>query len=69
MKMFGIVKWFKDVKGYGYIIGVDDETYFFERIDCINKSESFASGDKVMFVPSFLDMDFAKEVEKVESHE
>lgn len=66
MKIFGIVKWFKENKGYGYIVGVDGETYFFERIDCVNKNDVFNDGDKVMFIPNFVGLDCAKEVEKID---
>ena len=65
MKMFGTIKWFKKNKGYGYIIGSDDDTYFFEKIDCINLKETFNQGDKVLFVPNFGEFTYATAVEKV----
>ena len=64
-KMVGKVKWFKGSKGYGYIIGGDDETYFFELANCINQNETFNTDDKVKFVPNYLYMEYATEVEKV----
>ena len=65
MKIAGKVKWFKSEKGYGYIIGDDDETYFFSRFDCINDKEDFNEGDEVLFEPEFGEMDKAIKVEKV----
>ena len=35
MKIGGHIKWFNKDKGYGYIIGDDDETYFFTLLDGI----------------------------------
>ena len=70
MKMAGKIKWFKSGKGYGYIIGADDETYFFSRNECINYQEEFNEGDNVLFEPEFGDeMDKAINVEKVPSYE
>ena len=65
-KMLGTVKWYKPHKGYGYIIGSDDETYFFEIMNCLDPHEEFKTGDKVRFMPNFLSMDFASEVERCE---
>lgn len=64
-KMIGKIKWYKESKGYGYIIGSDDETYFFEVLNCVNHNESFNEGDEVVFIPNFKEMDYATEVEKV----
>lgn len=64
-KMFGMVKWYKKNKGYGYILGIDDETYFFERIYCVNQKEDFKEGDQVLFIPNFGDMDYATKIEKI----
>ena len=69
MKMNGIIKWYKENKKYGYIIGSDDETYFFEITDCININETFNPGDKVLFIPEFKEMDYATKVEKVMDNE
>ena len=66
-KMFGEIKWYKKNKGYGYIIGADEETYFFEFINCINPNEIFTTGDIVKFIPNMGSIDFATRVEKVES--
>ena len=55
IKMLGNIKWYKKNKGYGYIIGADDETYFFELINCINPNEMFNTGDIVKFInPSII---------------
>lgn len=64
-KMFGEIKWYKKNKGYGYIIGADEETYFFELINCINPNEIFNTGDIVKFIPNMGSIDFATRVEKV----
>ena len=63
--MNGVVKWFKNKKGFGYIIGADGETYLFELIDCINPNEEFNAGDKVIFIPVFGELESASKVEKV----
>ncbi len=65
MKMMGIIKWYKKDKKYGYIIGADDEEYFFNNVNCINPEEDFNEGDKVLFIPEFVSMDHATKVEKV----
>ena len=65
MKMQGTIKWYKKNKGYGYIIGADDETYFFEITDCVNLKEEFQEGDEVLFIPEFIEMEYARSVEKV----
>ena len=65
MKMKGNIKWYKNNKGYGYIIGADDETYFFEITDCVDLDAKFNEGDEVLFIPEFVDMEYAREVEKV----
>lgn len=67
IKMLGNIKWYKKNKGYGYIIGADEETYFFELINCINFNENFKPGDVVKFIPNIGSMDYATQVEKVES--
>ena len=63
-KMFGKVKWFKKNKGYGYIIGADNESYFFELIDCVNDVD-FKENDEVLFVPKYGSLLVASEVLKV----
>ena len=67
IKMLGNIKWYKKNKGYGYIIGADEETYFFELINCINPNEIFNTGDVVKFIPNMGSIDYATKVEKVES--
>ena len=67
IKMLGTIKWYKNNKGYGYIIGADEETYFFEIINCVNMKENFKTGDVVKFVPNMGSIDYATKVEKVES--
>lgn len=67
LKMFGKIKWFKKNKGYGYIIGADEDTYFFEIIDCVNPYENFETDDEVMFIPEFGELATAIKVEKVKN--
>ncbi len=64
IKMEGQVKWFKKNKGYGYIVGEDNESYFFELTDCIKDYDNFTEGEKVLFLPAFKGIDYAKKVEK-----
>ena len=66
-KMLGEIKWYKKNKGYGYILGADEETYFFELINCLDTNEIFNTGDIVKFIPNMGSIDFATRVEKVES--
>ncbi len=68
-KIYGKIKWFKNEKGYGYIIGNDDDTYFFEIINCINLKETFNKDDQVLFVPNFGEFSYATKVEKVVNSE
>ena len=68
-KIYGKIKWYKKEKGYGYIIGNDDDTYFFEIINCTNLKENFNKDDQVLFVPNFGDFSYATKVEKVVNNE
>ena len=63
-KMFGKIKWFKKNKGYVYIIGADNESYFFELIDCVNDGD-FKENDEVMFIPIYGKLNVAHEIIKV----
>jgi len=65
MKISGKIKWYKKEKGYGYITGLDGDTYYFEISNCLNKKEEFKEGDTVLFIPNFDDIDYATNVEKV----
>ena len=62
-KVFGKIKWFKKEKGYGYIIGYDEESYFFELLNCID--EDYKENEEVKFIPNYGKMNYASEVEKV----
>lgn len=68
-KIYGKIKWYKKEKGYGYIIGNDDDTYFFEIINCTNLKEIFNKDDQVLFVPNFGEFSYATKVEKVVNNE
>ena len=46
-RMYGKIKWYKPQRGYGYIVGYDEETYFFRG----NGEESFKEGEEVLFEP------------------
>ena len=63
--MHGKVKWYQEKKGYGYIIGDDDVTYFFEIMNCEGSDDSFCPGDEVLFIPHFREVEYATEVEKL----
>ncbi len=63
--MYGKIKWFKINKGYGYIIGADNDTYFFEIIDCVNQNETFLPDDEVLFIPKIGELNIATKVEKI----
>ena len=62
--MFGKIKWYKKNKGYGYIIGADGETYFFELTDCVNQNDFFNTDEEVLFIPQFGILNVATKVEK-----
>lgn len=64
-KINGKIKWFKLEKGYGYILGYDNESYFFELIDCVNEDYCFKKNDEVTFIPNFQALLYATEVEKI----
>ena len=66
LKMLGTIKWYKDNKGYGYIVGADEETYYFESLDCIMEYDSLLTDDVVKFIPHIGDFEYATEVEKEE---
>lgn len=65
-KMSGKIKWYKPQKGYGYILGYDEETYFFRDINCIDVKETFEENDEVLFeAVEKEDILYACKVEKV----
>lgn len=68
-KMLGKIKWYKEHKGYGYIIGIDDETYYFEKINCLDKDYIYREGEQVEFIPNYIPMDFATEVKILKINE
>ena len=50
-KMIGRIKWFKKDKGYGYITGFDDETYYFEISSLIVDEDKIKENLLVNFIP------------------
>ena len=64
-KIYGTIKWYKKTKQYGYIIGDDEESYYFENANCVNIKEEFITNDRVIFVPNYGEMDYATKVEKI----
>lgn len=46
-RMSGRIKWYKPHRGYGYIIGYDEESYFFRSVT----NEEFLEGEEVLFEP------------------
>lgn len=66
-KAVGKIKWFEKDKGYGYIIGYDEETYYFNIIHSIKEDEEYQEGDRVEFEPMFeSELIHARKVGKVE---
>ena len=53
-KMIGRIKWFDIDKGYGYIIGYDEETYYFELDNILLNIENIKAGIEVKFIPNTL---------------
>lgn len=65
-KIAGKVKWFKPEKGYGYIIGYDDETYYFELDNLLTDSDIIKPDLEVKFIANnFTNIPYADEIEKI----
>jgi CspA family cold shock protein len=45
----GIVKWYSNVKGYGFLTGSDDEIDYFFRITEVRNQEALKTGEEVKF--------------------
>ena len=65
IKMPGVIKWYDKEKGYGYILGYDDESYYFSVNSLEKPYDNFTKGEEVLFIPEFTDMCYARKVEKV----
>ena len=63
LKMKGHIKWYNNVNHYGYIIGSDNQTYFFESLYA--KNIDYHENDIVLFVPYFNNIPYAKKVKLV----
>lgn len=58
--MYGAIKWYNPNKGYGYIIGSDDETYFFRS------AVAYIANEQVLFTPNLIDLMYvATNIEKI----
>lgn len=69
-KMYGRIKWFKENKGYGYIIGYDEETYYFKLSSFLGDVDDLNADDEVMFIPNiFTDIPYADEIELCDDKE
>lgn len=66
--MLGKIKWYKEHKGYGYIIGSDDVTYYFQNINCLDTEYNYREGEEVKFIPNYFPMEYATEIEKVKEN-
>lgn len=65
-KMLGRIKWFKLEKGYGYITGYDEESYYFEIANILENTNSsiLKENTEVLFIPNmFTKIPFASEIE------
>jgi len=64
-KMYGRIKWFQKAKGYGYIIGYDDETYYFEIENLLVDINNVKPGLLIKFIPNnYTDIPFADKIEE-----
>lgn len=64
-KINGVVKWFNDMKGFGFISGEDNQDYFCHR-NSIIFNELLKEGDKVLFEPEHTEKGLqGKNVEKL----
>ena len=50
-KQVGVIKWFKNAKGYGFAVNEDGEDIFAHHNDIIGEGfKTFATGQKIQFV-------------------
>ena len=63
--MLGTIIWYNKIKKRGYILGLDNEKYFFDYLCQVDSSEIFSENDQVLFIPFFeYDLPYASQVEK-----
>lgn len=61
--MIGKIKWFNLDKGYGYIIGYDDTTYYFEVNNLLCDIKDIKPNIEVKFIPnSYTYMEYADKI-------
>jgi CspA family cold shock protein len=54
IEMDGVVKWFSSAKGYGFVVGDNDQEYFvhFKSIISDEPYKTLDEGQKVSFIPA-----------------
>jgi len=60
-KIYGRIKWYNSDKKYGYIIGYDEEKYFF-KAGALDET-LYKKNDLVLFIPNFATIPYAVAVE------
>lgn len=67
-KINGTIKWYNKIKKEGYIIGIDEEKYYFDLLSQEDINEIFESNDEVLFIPIFEnEIPYAEKVEKIKN--
>ena len=63
--MLGKISWYDVNKKRGYILGLDNEKYYFDYLCQVDINEIFCENEQVLFIPFFeYEMPFATQVEK-----
>lgn len=65
--MLGKIFWYDINRKRGYILGLDNEKYYFDYLCQIDMTETYCKNEQVLFVPFFeYEIPYAKQVEKAE---
>lgn len=65
-KLLGKIVWYDSNKKRGYILGLDEEKYYFDYSCQVDIKEIFFKNEQVKFIPFFeYEIPYAKQVEKV----